>query len=173
VKKLQSTELKRLHRDWRRRTDGRLALVLDHVQSPFNVGAIVRTAAAYRVDHVGTANGTPSLDEAKVGKTALGSERFVTWETVGTSLEAVEAARRSGYRCIGLELAEGAVPLHELELDADVCVVVGNEDHGVPTDTLSACDAVAFLPQLGRIGSLNVATATSIALYEVRRRAWT
>ena len=38
---------------------------------------------------------------------------------------------------------------------------------------LAACDAVAFLPQLGRVGSLNVATAASIACYEVRRRAWT
>mgnify|MGYP003461216081 CR=1 FL=1 len=38
--------------------------------------------------------------------------------------------------------------------------------------TLAACDEVAFIPQLGRIGSLNVATATAIALYEVRRRAW-
>jgi tRNA (guanosine-2'-O-)-methyltransferase len=173
MKKLQSTELKRLHREWRRRTPGRLALVLDHVQSPFNVGAIVRTAAAYRVDHVWTANGTPPLDETKVGKTALGSERFVTWEPASTSLDAVHAARAAGYACVALELADGAVPLHEVALGADVCVVVGNEDHGIPGDTLEACDTVAFLPQLGRIGSLNVATATSIALYEVRRRAWT
>jgi tRNA (guanosine-2'-O-)-methyltransferase len=50
--------------------------------------------------------------------------------------------------------------------------VVGHEDRGVPAATLASCDEVAFIPQLGRIGSLNVATATAIALYEVRRRAW-
>jgi len=173
VKKLGSTDLKRLHRDWRRQTSGRLALVLDHVQSPFNVGAIVRTAAAYRVDHVWVANGTPALDEVKVGKTALGCDRFLTWTTVTTSLEAVAAAQAGGYRCVAIELAEDAVALHEVPTVADTCLVVGNEDHGVPGDTLDACDAVAFLPQLGRVGSLNVATATSIALYEMRRRSWT
>jgi tRNA (guanosine-2'-O-)-methyltransferase len=51
--------------------------------------------------------------------------------------------------------------------------VVGNEDHGVAAAALAACDAVAFLPQLGRVGSLNVSAAAALAIYEVRRRAWT
>ena len=46
VKPLGPTDLKRLHREWRRRTEGRVALLLDGVQTPFNVGAILRTAAA-------------------------------------------------------------------------------------------------------------------------------
>jgi tRNA (guanosine-2'-O-)-methyltransferase len=65
------------------------------------------------------------------------------------------------------------VPLHGVELTDATCLVIGHEDHGLNEATLSACDAVAFIPQLGKIGSLNVATATSIALYEVRRREWT
>ena len=52
MKQLGSTDLKRLHREWRRRTEGRVALLLDSVQTPFNVGAIERTAAAMRVDDV-------------------------------------------------------------------------------------------------------------------------
>jgi tRNA (guanosine-2'-O-)-methyltransferase len=58
-------------------------------------------------------------------------------------------------------------------LSPDICLVVGHEDRGIAAATLDVCDAVAFVPQLGRVGSLNVATAASIALYEVRRRAWT
>jgi tRNA (guanosine-2'-O-)-methyltransferase len=53
-----------------------------------------------------------------------------------------------------------------------VCLVVGHEDRGLSPETLAGCDAVTFIPQLGRIGSLNVATATAIALYELRRRDW-
>ena len=52
MKQLRATDLKRLHREWSRRTNGRLALLLDAVQSPYNVGSIVRTAAAYRVEHL-------------------------------------------------------------------------------------------------------------------------
>jgi tRNA (guanosine-2'-O-)-methyltransferase len=172
VRQLDSTGLKRLHREWRRRTPGRLALVLDDVQSPFNVGSIVRTAAAYRVEDVWLSGRTPSLDVPKVGKTALGCERYLRWSSCATPDEAFAAARGTGYQVVGLELAQGAVPLHAAELAADVCLVIGHEDHGLKATTLDACDLVAFVPLLGRIGSLNVATATAIAMYEVRRQAW-
>lgn len=172
MRQLDGTGLKRLHREWRRRTSGRLALVLDDVQSPFNVGAIVRTAAAYRIDEVWVAGTTPALDGAKVGKTALGCERYLQWTPVPDADAAIALARAAGYQIAGLELADGASPLPEAELAADVCLVVGAEDHGLRPATLDACDLVVYLPQLGRVGSLNVATATGIALYELRRRAW-
>jgi tRNA (guanosine-2'-O-)-methyltransferase len=172
VKQLDGTGMKRLHREWRHRGGGRLALVLEDVQGPFNVGAIVRTAASYRVEEVWCAVGTPPLDNAKVGKTALGCERYLRWHMVETGAAGVDRAHAAGYQVVGLELAQGAVPLHEATLGDDVCLVIGHEDRGVRPATLERCDLVAYLPQLGRVGSLNVATATSIALYELRRRIW-
>jgi tRNA (guanosine-2'-O-)-methyltransferase len=108
----------------------------------------------------------------KTGKTALGSHRFVQWSRHDTGVVAAAAARAEGYRLVAIELTDDATPLPEAGLDGDVCLVVGHEDRGIPAATLASCDEVAFIPQLGRIGSLNVATATAIALYEVRRRAW-
>ena len=172
MRQLDGTGMKRLHRDWRRRTEGRVAIVLDDVQGPFNVGAIVRTAAALRVDDAWLAGRTPSPDDPKVGKTALGTDRYLTFHRVDTVIEAIEAARATGYRIVGLELADGARPLHELDRHDATAIVVGHEDRGCSPSTLDACDEVAFLPQLGRVGSLNVATAASIALYELRRREW-
>ena len=173
MKQLDGTGMKRLHRDWRRRTEGRVAVVLDDVQGPFNVGAIIRTAAALRVDDVWLAGRTPAPEDPKVGKTALGTDRYLTFHRVEGVLAAIDGAHAAGYRVIGLELAAGARPLHEVEPFAATCLVVGHEDRGCSPSTLDACDEVAFLPQLGRVGSLNVATATSIALYELRRREWT
>lgn len=172
MRQLDGTGLKRLHRDWRRRSTGRLALILEDVQGPYNVGAIVRTAASYRVDQVWCAVGTPPLDSAKVGKTALGCERYLQWHMADSGGRAIELARTAGFQVIGLELAQGAQPLHEAGLGPDVCLVIGHEDRGVRPTTLERCDGVVYLPQLGRVGSLNVATATSIALYELRRREW-
>jgi tRNA (guanosine-2'-O-)-methyltransferase len=57
-------------------------------------------------------------------------------------------------------------------MPADVALVIGHEDRGLSKAALAGCDELAFIPQLGKIASLNVATATAIALYEVRRRAW-
>jgi tRNA (guanosine-2'-O-)-methyltransferase len=173
VKQLDGTGMKRLHRDWRRRTEGRLALVLEDVQGPFNVGAIIRTAAALRVEDVWLAGRTPEPGDGKVAKTALGTDRYLTFHRVEDGPAAATAARTAGYQVVALELADEATPLHDLTLTAATCIVVGHEDRGCTPATLAACDAVAFLPLLGRVGSLNVATAASMACYEVRRRAWT
>ncbi len=174
MKQLDGTGMKRLHREWRRRTEGRLAVVLDDVQGPFNVGAIIRTAAALRAEHLWLAGRTPEPGDTKVAKTALGTERYLDVRRAETAVEAIAAAtgrgvpggrHRAGRRRRPAARARRSVPA--------TCLVVGHEDRGVTAATLAACDAVAFLPLLGRVGSLNVATAASIACYEVRRRAWT
>ncbi len=173
MRQLGPTDLKRLHRDWNRRSTRRLALLLDGVGSPFNTGSIVRTAAALRVEQLYLGGGALSPSHPKAGRTSMGTERYLRWTTFERSPAAADAARADGFEVVGLELAEGAVPIHDLVVTGDVCLVVGHEDHGLPPATLDACDAVAFVPQLGRVGSLNVATATAMALYELRRREWT
>jgi tRNA (guanosine-2'-O-)-methyltransferase len=173
VKQLRPTDLKRLHRDWSHRTSGRLALLLDSVQSPYNVGAIVRTAAAYRVEHLYLCGQSGSPSAAKSAKVSLGTERYVSWSVFERGPDAADAAREEGFVVVGLELADAAVPLHQLTAGPDVCLALGNEDHGLSPATLAACDAVAFLPLLGRVGSLNVATAAAVGLYELRRQDWT
>jgi tRNA (guanosine-2'-O-)-methyltransferase len=170
---LDGTGLKRLHRDWRRRTEGRLALLLDSVQTPYNVGAILRTAAAYRVEHLWLAGTSESPRHAKTQKTALGADRYVPWSEVADVATAADDARTAGFRVVGIELTDDAVPLHELDLRGAVCLALGHEDRGLSAGGLAACDAVAYLPMLGKIGSLNVATAAAIAMYEVRRQEWT
>jgi tRNA (guanosine-2'-O-)-methyltransferase len=172
TRNLNPTELKRLHRERRRATDGRVALILENVQNPFNVGAIARTAAAMNVDHVWLVGSVPPLGNQKVQKTALGTNRYLTWTSTDQTADAIAAARNGGYTVVGIELAETARPLPELELPADVALVVGHEDRGLSKAALVACDVLAYIPQLGKIASLNVAAAASIALYEVRRRQW-
>ncbi|MDG2026286.1 MAG: TrmH family RNA methyltransferase [Acidimicrobiales bacterium] len=171
MSQLDGTGMKRLHREWRKRTDGRLALILDGVQNPFNVGSVVRTAAAERVDHVWIAAGT-APDHDKVNKTALGTARYLTWDEVEDGPAAVNAAKAAGYRVVAIELTSDAVALPEADLSGDVALVIGHEDRGVTPATLAECDQTAFIPQLGKVGSLNVAAATAIALYEARRRSW-
>lgn len=170
---LDGTGLKRLHREWRRRTSGRVALLLDGVSSSYNVGSILRTAAAERVEHLWfTATATPPTNPA-VRKTALGTERYLTWTIGGTGAECAADARAAGWRVVGVELVDGALPLHELDLSSTpVCLALGHEDRGLGAATVAACDAIGFIPQTGRVGSLNVAVAAAVALYETRRQEW-
>ena len=172
MKQLTSTELKRLHRSWRKNEPPRLALLLEGLGGPFNLGSILRTAAAYRVEHLYLAGMQIAPTSTNVGKTALGSDRFVPWTSHESFELAADEARTSGLELVGLELADGAVPMHEAELPPATCLVIGHEDRGLSKTALAACHSVVYLPQLGRIGSLNVATAASIAIYEARRQAF-
>ncbi len=172
MRNLDDTGLKRLHREWRRRSEPEVALLLDSVQTPYNVGAILRTAAAYRVSHLWMAGATSPPTHAKVAKTALGTGRYLTWticEEVGEALADIASA---GYGLVGVELADGAVPIHEATFPERTCLALGHEDRGLSSTVLERCDAVTFIPQLGRVGSLNVGTAAGIALYELNRRRW-
>ncbi|PRX92316.1 TrmH family RNA methyltransferase [Allonocardiopsis opalescens] len=171
-RQLRPTDVKRLNRDWRRRTQGRLALLVESVTQPFNVGSIIRSAAVFGVDRIWLTGNATAPDHPAVGKTALGTDAKTPWTRTPSSAEAAAAARAEGYRVVALELAAGAAPLHDTDLDADICLAVGAEDHGCSPALLAAADALAYIPQVGRVGSLNVAVATAIALAETRRREW-
>jgi tRNA (guanosine-2'-O-)-methyltransferase len=172
TRNLDATELKRLHRERRRATTARLGLILEDVQNPFNVGSIVRTAAAMGVEPLWLVGATPPLSHPKVQKTALGTQRFVTTVAVDDGAAAVAAAHAEGLAVIGMELAANAAPVFEVAELGDVALVVGHEDRGLSKAALTACDRLAYIPQVGKVASLNVATAAAIALYEVRRRHW-
>ncbi len=169
---LGSTDLKRLHREWRRQAPGRIGLILDSVATPANVGSILRTAAALRVDDVWLCGQTAGPELGGTKKTSLGSERYLTFHQLDQPAAAITEAKAAGYRVVGIELAESAVPIHEADLTGSVCLALGHEDRGLTPPVLQGADQLAFIPQLGRIGSLNVATAASIALYEARRQGW-
>lgn len=171
-RQLGMTEVKRLNRDWRRRTSGRLALLLDGVGQPFNVGSIIRSAAAFGVSQVWLCGDTAEPGHPSARKTALGTDRLLQFEQAPSAAAGAAAARGQGYRVVAIELAGDAVPLHEANLAGDICLAVGNEDHGCSAGLLAAADLLAYIPQPGKVGSLNVAAATAIALAEVRRREW-
>lgn len=172
ARNLGATEVKRLQREWRRRTQRPLTLILDSVQTPYNVGAIFRTAAAYRVDHLWLTGASASPHHDGARKTSLGTERLVTWSEAESPAAAASAAREAGMEVVGLELATAARPLGEAAFAAGVCLIVGHEDRGLSSGALAACDRFVYVPTPGKVGSLNVGTATAIALYEVRRQEW-
>jgi tRNA (guanosine-2'-O-)-methyltransferase len=171
-RQLRPVEVKRLNRQWRRASRARLALLLDSVAQPFNVGSIVRSAAAFGAERLWLCGSTAPLRHPGVARTALGTQRLVEAVTEPDPAAAAKAAAALGLRVVAVELAAGAVPLHEAPLDGDVCLAVGNEDHGCAAALLAVCDAVAYVPQPGRVGSLNVAVAAAVAMAEARRRDW-
>ena len=171
-RQLDPTGVKRLNRTWRRAAHARVALLLDSVTQPYNVGSIVRSAAAFGAERLWLAGNTAPPTHPSARKTGLGTGRLLEWETADSAAAAVKAAADAGFQVVAVELTADAVPLHEVRLAGDVCLAIGNEDHGCSPALLAAVDAVTYIPQPGRVGSLNVAVAAAIALAEIRRRDW-
>lgn len=168
------TEIKRSHREWKRRTTRSLAVILDGLASPYNVGAIIRTAAALGLDRVYFAGSTPTVTDEKVKKLSLGTQRHLALVSECTVREALDEARQLRFHPVGLELARGAEPLlssARLASDA-VVLVIGNEAQGLSKEAQAGCPDRIFIPMVGNVASLNVSTAFAVAAYEYRRREW-
>ncbi len=111
-RQLGPTDVKRLNRSWRRRSLARICLLLDSVSQPFNVGSIIRTAAALGVEHLWLCGDTAPVEHPSARKTSLGTERYLTWERADGVTAAAAAVRAAGLRLIAIELAADAAPLH-------------------------------------------------------------
>ena len=110
-----------------------------------------------RVDHLWLVRRHRVPPDTKAQKTALGTERYLTWTCVETiRSRRSPPATAAGYRVVGVELADGRCRCTRLDLGATSASPSATRT-GPLARVLGACDDVAFIPQLGRVGSLNVA----------------
>jgi 23S rRNA (guanosine2251-2'-O)-methyltransferase len=145
--------------------------MLDNIRSTFNVGAIFRTADGTGFQHIHLCGITPTPENPKVGKTALGAEKMIPWSYAPNSLLAARELKNKGAVLWALEGTRDAVPIHlavRQKPEGTIVLVAGNEIIGVDPDLLSLCDRVVWIPMRGQKESLNVAVAFSIAAYALR-----
>ncbi|MBS7698159.1 23S rRNA (guanosine(2251)-2'-O)-methyltransferase RlmB [Chelatococcus sp. YT9] len=145
-----------------------LILVLDQITDPHNVGAIVRTAAAFGVDSiVTTARHSPSATGV-MAKSASGGLEHVPFTIVRNLAGALQTLRERGFLCIGLDSA-GETELEAVPLRRPVALVLGAEGKGLRQLTRERCNVLARLDMPGSIKSLNVSNAAAVALYATSR----
>ncbi|HEY7242631.1 MAG TPA: RNA methyltransferase [Xanthobacteraceae bacterium] len=146
-----------------------IALVLDQITDPHNVGAILRTAAAFAVGAViTTARHSPEATGV-LAKSASGALEYVPVVTVQNLARALEALQQRGYLLVGLD-SSGENDISDAALRAPLALVLGAEGKGLRQLTRSTCDVVARLALPGRVKSLNVSNAAALALYIAGRR---
>jgi 23S rRNA (guanosine2251-2'-O)-methyltransferase len=147
-------------------------LVFDQITDPHNVGAMLRTAAAFGVSAViTTARHSPSATGV-LAKSASGALEHVPIIEVRNLSDALEDLKTRGYLCVGLD-SEGGVPLDSpqlpIALRTPLALVMGAEGKGLRQRTRETCHFMASLPMPGIIKSLNVSNATALSLYIATR----
>jgi 23S rRNA (guanosine2251-2'-O)-methyltransferase len=145
-----------------------IVLVLDQITDPHNVGAILRSAAAFAAAAVvTTARHSPQASGA-LAKAASGALEYVPIVEVGNLARGLAELKAAGFLLVGLD-SSGETDLADATLRAPLALVIGAEGKGLRQLTRTTCDEIARLSVPGRIKSLNVSNATALALYVANR----
>lgn len=147
----------------------RPVVLLDQVTDPHNVGAILRSAAAFNACAVVTQDRHAPPESGVVAKAACGALEVVPWIRVVNLSRALEEIAEAGYWRIGLAGEAGAT-LGEVLAAGPVAIVLGAEGEGMRHNVAGHCDALARLPISEAMESLNVSNAAAITLYAIATR---
>lgn len=154
--------------NWNRQIYG----LLDNVRSAQNVGAIFRSADGAGLARLYLCGITPTPDKQdSVARTALGSEKRLAWEQANNAVELAQRLLLEGTKLIVLEATQDSMDLFTWQTPSDwtqLALAVGNEIAGADPQLLRLASQTLRLPMAGIKGSLNVASAFSIAAYQLQ-----
>ena len=143
-----------------------MVVILDEVQDPHNVGAVLRTAAALGVSAVIAPEKKACGLTPAARKTASGGDLIVPFAQVKNLARFMRQLQDNQFWIVGTALAEQAKPLNSIDLTGKVALVLGSEGTGIRKNTQAHCDFLAQIPMNDTMASLNVSVACGICLYE-------
>jgi len=144
-------------------------LVLDAIQDPHNLGALIRSAACAGVDGVLIPKDRACGITAAAEKTSAGAVETVPVAMVTNIAQTLETLKKAGYWVYGLDGA-ARQSVYGTEFSGNVALVVGGEGDGIRPLVRKQCDVVMSIPQYGGVNSLNASVAGGIALFEIARK---
>ena len=143
-------------------------VLLDHLEDPHNLGAIIRTCEAAGVKSIILPKDRQVLINGTVMKTSVGTLDNMRIVLVSNLVNAIERLKETGFWIVGTSL-EGDKDYREIDYQGKIALVIGNEGAGISQLVARNCDFLAKIPMYGQTNSLNASVAAGIMIYEVIR----
>lgn len=144
-------------------------LLLDELEDPHNLGAVLRTADAVGVDGVLIPKRRSCPLSATVAKTSAGAVEYVPVARIGNVAQTIRELKKAGFWIVGADM-DGTADYFEADLTGALVLVIGSEGRGISRLVRESCDVLVRIPMLGKINSLNASVAGAILMYESLRQ---
>ena len=154
---------------WQDSGDKLLALVLDGIQDPQNLGALIRTACAAGVHGVIAGKHRAAPVTGAVSKASAGAAEHTNLARVPNVADAIDVLKERGAWVVGTN-PDSSTSLYDIDGTLDIALVIGSEGKGMRPIVEKKCDFLVNIPLRGGIASLNASAAGAIALYEIIRQ---
>jgi 23S rRNA (guanosine2251-2'-O)-methyltransferase len=172
MKKLSLTQLNRLTvPEFKQSKKIPITILLDNVRSLHNVGSAFRTADAFRIEKIFLTGITGIPPHREIEKTALGATTSVDWQYIESPATAAAQLKQLSYAIIAVEQTTDSIPLQHFNpaKKEKLCLVFGNEIHGVSDEVIALADTALEIPQSGTKHSLNISVCLGIVVWTVSR----
>jgi 23S rRNA (guanosine2251-2'-O)-methyltransferase len=144
-------------------------LMLDNIQDPQNLGAIIRTAMCVGVQGVIVPKDRAASPTPAVSKASAGALEHIRLARATNLIQAIQRCKASGLWIMGLQ-KDAAQSIYAADLSGSIALVLGGEQKGIRRLVKKKCDFLVSIPQQGALNSLNASVAASIAMYEAFRQ---
>lgn len=144
-------------------------VVLDHIEDPHNLGAIIRTCEAAGIKSIIIPKDRQVQVNATVMKTSVGTLNNVKVVQVTNLANTIDLLKSVGYWIVGTALTDNSVDYRDIDYDGKIALIIGNEGIGMSKLVTKKCDFIAKIPMYGKTNSLNASVAAGIMIYEMIR----
>ncbi|MDD5147752.1 MAG: TrmH family RNA methyltransferase [Candidatus Daviesbacteria bacterium] len=144
-------------------------IVLDNVLDTYNIGSIFRLADAVAAKKIYLCGGTEIPPNHRIKKASINTTEWVEWSYKESAIEAINDIRLTinDIQIVAIEQSTKSVQYDKFDYKLPICLIVGNETHGVSKEVLEMVDAIVEIPMFGVNISLNVMVSLGIVLYKV------
>lgn len=142
--------------------------ILDGLEDPHNLGAILRSADATGMDGIIIPKNRSVALNSTVAKVSTGAIEYIDVAQVSNLVNAINDLKKNGYWVIGLEL-DGSIDYKKQDYKGKIAVIIGSEGKGISRLVKENCDFLVNIPMVGHVNSLNASCSAAILFYEIMR----